>query len=72
MKLERVERNFERLFTIGVGKKVEKERTKVLESISKDVDQIHANIANAEAKDLKKMHENKRKEYSERLLKLKV
>ena len=70
-RLDRIDNNFERLVEIGTAKKSEKERMRVMDSIQKDIDKINKDIYDAEHADLKKLHEEKKKEYTNELLKLK-
>ena len=42
-----------------------------MDSIQRDIEKINKDIYSAEQADLKKLHEEKKKEYSDQLLKLK-
>lgn len=72
MKIDRIERNFERLITTGRGDKFKAERDRIIKSIENDVAKVNKDIKTAEKNDLKKLHEDKAAVYNERLVKLKV
>ena len=70
-RLDRVDNNFERILELGTAQKTQKERVRVMDSIQRDIEKINKDIYAAEQADLKKLHEEKKKEYSDQLLKLK-
>ena len=71
MKIERVERNFERLIIVGRGEKNKAERERIVKSISDDIEKLGKDIKNAEKRDLEQMHEEKQEEYRQKLVRLK-
>lgn len=72
MKIDRIERNFDRLFALGRGTRAKQERDQIMRSIENDLEKVNKDIKVAEKSDIKRMHEEKRNEYEEKLLKLKV
>jgi hypothetical protein len=74
MKIDRIERSFDRLATLGTGAKSKLERNRIVASIQKDIDRVNVDISECEMKDLKKLAGNKEKaaEFSDKLLKFKV
>ena len=44
MKLDRIERNFERLIVIGVNPRMAGERTRLVKSIEGDIDRLNKDI----------------------------
>ena len=71
MKLDRVDRNFDRLLVVGRGEKHRAERERVTQSIADDIERVSKDIKSAEKRDLEAMHEDKQEEYRQKLLKLK-
>ena len=74
MKIDRIERSFDRLATLGTGAKSKLERKRIVASIQKDIDRVNVDISECEMKDLKKLSGNKEKaaEFADKLLKYKV
>jgi len=71
MKIDRNDRNFDRLISIATGERMKPERDRLLKSIENDIFKINKDLKTAETQDIKRMHEDKKKEYTEKLLKLK-
>ena len=72
MKVDRIERNFERLITTGRGDRYQAERDRIVKSIENDIEKVNKDIRSAEKNDLKKLPKEKADYYSEKLVKLKV
>ncbi len=72
MKIEKIERSFDRVIALGTRPKNKVERDRVIEGIQRDVEKCVKDLYKAEETDLKKMHEEKRELYTDRLVKLKV
>ena len=72
MKLDKVERSFDRVVALGTRPKNRVERERVVEGIQRDIEKVIKDIYKAEEMDLKKLHEEKREVYTDRLVKLKV
>lgn len=53
MKVDRVERNFDRLLVVGRGDKHKPERERIILSIGDDIDRVNKDLKSAEKQDLK-------------------
>ncbi len=47
-RLDRIDNNFERIIELGTSKKSEKERSRVMDSIQRDIDKVNKDIYGAE------------------------
>lgn len=47
-RLDRIDNNFERIIELGTSKKTEKERSRVMDSIQRDIDKVNKDIYGAE------------------------
>ena len=65
MKIDKVERNFDRVVALGNRPKNKVERERVVEGIQRDIEKVIKDIYKAEETDLKKLHEEKREVYTD-------
>jgi len=72
MKCDGVDRRFDRLAALGMSAKNKVERDQVTGVIERDIEKVVKELYRCEEKDLKKMTEEKREEYGDRLVKLKL
>jgi hypothetical protein len=72
MNQDRVERTFDQLCALGTGARNRKERDQLMRNLENYIEKVNKDIKAMEKGDLKRLHEEKKREYEGRLLKLKV
>ena len=70
--MDRIDRNFDRVISMGSqNAKNAKERDYIIKSIDTDIGKVNKDLKQCEGTDVQKLHEEKKNEYLEKLLKLK-